>query len=416
MSNTFPYWIVKDSHGSYIRACSSPHLYGSAMAERTNEKSQAAHFGRDFAKVVASSHKGKVIKITGAKPKVARNVHLALVIDSSGSMASIQLEAKNAFNGIFESTRAAARSNNIRTKCSMWEFGVFAHSYAPGSDIAERFFGADIERARLVDYRPYGQTPLFDAVGTAICKLKESATDPSTSYLVQIVTDGAENTSRKYGARDINRLITSCQAEGNWTFVFHMPPGSKKQFVALYGVPEANCREWEGTARGVMELANVVGASTQGYYGSVTRGAKATTGFFTADLNKVKASDVKRAMVDVSGALKSYVVPREMAIKEFVEDVAKQAYRIGDTFYQLSKAESIQPDKKILVKEKGKSAIYYGDDARAVLGLPPATPNSILKIKPGNLAQWDLFVNSHSVNRKLVRGTSVLVLKPGEVL
>jgi hypothetical protein len=310
----------------------------------------------------------------------------------------------------------------------MWTFGanLASSAYVPpylynqkplNPGVKELAFAVDIGQAHLLSYvPPYGNTPLFDAVGNAISRLKEHRHETNTSLLIQVITDGEENVSQKYDAALVARMIADCQKEGTWTFVFHLPPGKKAAFCSRFGVPEGNCREWERTTVGLQDLAIKTSASTRSYYSGVTRGKVATAGFFTADLSKVKASDVKRKLLDVSGSFKSYTVAKESAIKEFVEDVAKQPYRLGDAFYLLTKDERIQSNKKILVKEKGKPAVYYGDDARSVLGLPLATINSDLKIRPGNMANYDVFIQSTSTNRKLVRGTSVLLLKAGETL
>ena len=78
----------------------------------------------------------------------------------------------------------------------------------------------------------------------------------------------------------------------------------------------------------------------------------------------------------------------------------------GAGFYQLTKTEpTVQPNKKILVRDKTTQAIYYGDAARQMLGLP--TYGNI-RLAPGNHGNFDIFIQSTSVNRKLTRGTSLV--------
>jgi hypothetical protein len=197
--------------------------------------------------------------------------------------------------------------------------------------------------------------------------------------------------------------------------VFHLPPGHKASFCKNYGVPEGNCREWERTAVGLRDLTRETRTSTQQYYGQTSRGVTATKGFFEVDLADVKTKDIKKNLKDVSGKLIKLDVKKEMAIKDFVEQETG-SYRAGDSFYLLNKDERLGGHKKLIVREKGTKQFYSGEDARKVLGLPPATPFSEVKLRPYNLSTFELWLQSNSTNRKLSRGQSVLVLKPGETL
>ena len=81
-------------------------------------------------------------------------------------------------------------------------------------------------------------------------------------------------------------------------------------------------------------------------------------------------------------------------------------YQKGCAFYQLTKSELIQDYKGCYVRDRKTGDIYGGDDARQVLGLP----DSKARITPVMLGQFDVFVQSTSYTRKLVPGTSLLVV------
>lgn len=51
---------------------------------------------------------------------------------------------------------------------------------------------------------------------------------------------------------------------------------------------------------------------------------------------------------------------------------------------------------------------WSGMPGRALVGLP-TDGVTYSKVNPGNHANYDIFVKSNSVNRKLVRGTTLLV-------
>lgn len=83
-------------------------------------------------------------------------------------------------------------------------------------------------------------------------------------------------------------------------------------------------------------------------------------------------------------------------------------YVKGCAFYQLTKPELVQKHKDLMVKEKTGRVLYGGQEVRKVLGLPEFQDG---KVTPGNHANYDVFVQSTANNRKLVRGTTVMVRK-----
>ncbi len=55
--------------------------------------------------------------------------------------------------------------------------------------------------------------------------------------------------------------------------------------------------------------------------------------------------------------------------------------------------------------EKGKKAIWGGKEARHLIGLPD---DKDAKVTAGNMSNYDIFIQSTSVNRILVRGTKLI--------
>jgi len=135
---------------------------------------------------------------------------------------------------------------------------------------------------------------------------------------------------------------------------------------------------------------------------------------------RVADSDI-RNMNDVSSTFRALKVDNaaaggvEWQIRDFVEDrmsrnktFGRQAggvYGVGLAYYQLTKPEDVQPAKDLVVRDKSSGAIYGGHEARALIGMPTSAR---VRVKPGNFGNWDIFIKSTSVNRKLVRGTDVL--------
>jgi hypothetical protein len=92
-------------------------------------------------------------------------------------------------------------------------------------------------------------------------------------------------------------------------------------------------------------------------------------------------------------------------IKDFVQ-AQGIAFTKGCAFYQLSKTETVQDYKQIAVRDKMGGAVYSGIAARDLLGLPH---HGECKLAPGQHGQYEIFVQSTSVNRKLVKGTNLMI-------
>lgn len=98
-------------------------------------------------------------------------------------------------------------------------------------------------------------------------------------------------------------------------------------------------------------------------------------------------------------------VARDAAIRDWVIECG-HTYRTGGAFYQLSKSEKVQARKQIAVLEKKTDRVYTGPEARALLGLP----NTEVRVKPDHNDDFTIFVQSTSVNRKLVPNTRLLLM------
>ena len=76
----------------------------------------------------------------------------------------------------------------------------------------------------LEDYVTAGGTPLLDAIGYGIERVKEfhgdKLGDDNLKIIVTIFTDGEENSSSKWSKSDIKKMIEHFQSDGKWTFTF----------------------------------------------------------------------------------------------------------------------------------------------------------------------------------------------------
>lgn len=251
------------------------------------------------------------------------------------------------------------------------------------------------------DYFPNENTALYDAVCDAATLLPIN----SEANLVIVITDGEENWSSRVTRWMFKTEISAWQATGKYSFVFHVPPGHKAPFVAASGVPADNVQEWEQTDRGVVAATVSHTDALQRYSTVRAIGGTQTTDYFaTSDASEITDRDLAGCRCNKS-RFKLYTVQKEDVAKGFAEGKTKSRYVIGQLYYQLMKPETVQASKQLVLREKTTGQYFAGPQLRGLLGLP----SNLCKVDPGNHANYDVFVQSTSVNRKLPRGTKVLI-------
>lgn len=326
--------------------------------------------------------------------------HFALVVDRSVSMGHLTGQVIEGYNRQVEAIRAGATQHGQFSTVTQTLFGSTVQILNPGAPVAA------LQPFTVRDYIPNdGSTALLDGIGDTIERMKlfADAQNPNTSFVLVVITDGEENSSRRFTAPRLKQLIADVQATGRWTVSLLVPRGARARTAMLTGIPEGNIAEWETTKKGA-EVAFDTAARAVSTFG-VTRslGQTASQNFYL-NVNDTAMQQAKASMTDIRDLVKVWTVDKEQGIQEFVESKGYQ-YVIGRAFYQLTKPETIQGGKNVLIMEKTSKAVYQGNEARQALGLPTFGD---VKAKPGNLGNWDLYIQSTSTNRKLVRGAKLI--------
>ncbi|MDY7226435.1 vWA domain-containing protein [Hyalangium rubrum] len=335
--------------------------------------------------------------------------HICFVVDRSGSMSSIKPQVVRVFNEQLKTVQRNAKSAGQETFFSTFMF----HSKVD----APRHFAAPVARVPKLaakDFKPTGLTALQDAVGTAITRLQKAkgAKDKNTSFLLIVITDGAENNSRHYKTK-LKGLIQQVQKTGRWSLAFLVPPGNERS-LTRFGIPKGNVTSWDATVKGTKVMDEKLSAGLSTFYKARASGQKSVNAFFTTDMTKVDIKSLT-GLKNVSKGFSQWTVDKERSIREFVNGKLQASpalrkklgneYKPGKGFYELTKPETIQPRKNLAIMDKATKAIFGGDHARKVLGMPGGAN---VRVKPGNHLNYAIFVESTSTNRKLVRGTTLL--------
>lgn len=91
-------------------------------------------------------------------------------------------------------------------------------------------------------------------------------------------------------------------------------------------------------------------------------------------------------------------------IKSFVQSTGAR-FQKGKGFYELTKSEEVQESKEVVLRHKKSGDMFTGKEARQLINLPYGSRG---KVKPDRSFEYDVFVQSTSVNRKLVPDTRFL--------
>lgn len=357
----------------------------------------------------------KALKARSTKKAVVKSKaknYIGISRDHSGSMSSIATAAARDYNNNINSIREANEAEKQDTIVSVVKCGV--NSALNG--IEREISLSTVSRLQALNENYYGAngsyTPLFDSVGDLIEQFESvpDAKDPNVSFLIMVITDGQNNRSYNWDGPRLARKIAELQATDHWTFIFRVPrPGygiNYKQDLVRMGIPEGNILEWDQTTRGVEVASQATNVAFRSFYKSRSLGATSSKGFYTTDMSAVSKQTVKAKLQDISNEVEFFSVAHQTEIRPFVESQTGDTMVKGGAFYQLTKKEDeVQDYKQIAIRDKKSGKVYSGVEARNILGLPH---NGTVKVAPGNHGAYDIFIQSTSVNRKLLPGTQVL--------
>lgn len=129
------------------------------------------------------------------------------------------------------------------------------------------------------------------------------------------------------------------------------------------------------------------------------------------DITKSTFDSIEGLNIVPAGRFQVIPVDEKCDIKGFVQNNGIM-YKVGRAFYELTKTEDVQQYKEVILQDKESGDMYFGEDTRKYLGLLPQVIRSGKyaheKIKPVKGDKYRVFVQSTSVNRKLVPGTNLL--------
>lgn len=118
----------------------------------------------------------------------------------------------------------------------------------------------------------------------------------------------------------------------------------------------------------------------------------------------------KDGLVPVTpGRFQVMTVTENCPIKEFVESNGIE-FKRGRGFYELTKHETVQQYKEVIIQDRTTGEMFTGMQVRVRLGLQPQIKKGGVheSLSSRDTAEYRVFVQSTSFNRKLIAGTSFL--------
>lgn len=328
--------------------------------------------------------------------------HVALVLDASVSMRRQQAELIRVADAQIQYLAQRSQELNQETRVSVYSFG---------SVVECLIFDKDVLRLPSISslYRIAGNTALIDATLKSQDDLDRTATMYGDhAFLTFVLTDGQENWSRHTSVELRSRLTGLAE---NYTVAVLVPNQHGVFEAKSFGFPADNIAVWDvNSSRGVENVGATIRQATDNFMQARAQGVRGTRSLFSTGVDAVNAETVKAAGLKPLHESQFDIIPvhaDRVEIRPFVQSRGL-IYNIGRAFYQLVKTERIQAGKQIAVREKSTGKVFTGVEARGLLGLPGVGE---VRVKPDFNPEFDVFVQSTSVNRKLPLGSELLVLR-----
>ena len=205
-----------------------------------------------------------------------QRTHIALLLDSSGSMQSIREDARGSYNAYLEEQQKEMADE------AFWSLTLF------GGALVERRY-EDVPIAEMLpmeqsDYMPNGNTPLYDAMGQTMVTLEPRVEEGDRALLV-VITDGRENSSIEWSHEAVEKKVNELTDLGNWTIVYLASTPDAVEIGRSLGVLQANASYFErGTES---ETVVRLSAATRG----LRRSADLSSDSFAADMQDEDAEE-----------------------------------------------------------------------------------------------------------------------------
>lgn len=215
-----------------------------------------------------------------------KKIYNLIILDESGSMETIKPQAVTGLNETLQTIKSAQEMyENQSHYVTLVSFNtnrvITIYDCCPAHRIQE--LNSD-------DYCPDACTPLYDAMGTSLTKLRTEVKDED-NVLVTIITDGYENASREYSGKAIAQLVEELKTKG-WTFTYIGANQDVEKVATSIGIKHSLL--FDADARGTSEMFKRENLSRRELYCCIDEGIdtrKLSEREYFVDMNRVNTKD-----------------------------------------------------------------------------------------------------------------------------
>lgn len=192
------------------------------------------------------------------KSKV-KSAHIVVILDRSGSMASIKHDAIGGFNTFL----AQQKAQPGKARMTLVQFD---HEYEV---LCDRKALSRTKKLSAETYVPRGATALLDAIGRTVGPIKP---EKGEKVIVAILTDGHENSSREWTKAQINELIDAKRDEG-FEFIYLGANQDAFAEAASIGINSIDTVNFQATGKGIRSAYETMANTVSDYRNSEVKGS-----------------------------------------------------------------------------------------------------------------------------------------------
>ena len=183
------------------------------------------------------------------KKEIKSYMHVALVLDASGSMGSLRSTTIESLKKFFD----GLKSEEDMTLLDVWQFDDEVKHLTDSADLNA---GAP---QTLENYTIGGCTALYDAICIGIDELgRKFAAMPEVErpdgVIFAILTDGFENASHTFTRRDVKNRIEHQSAKYSWEFRFLAANQDAITTGRDFGLAAESCATFDASEEGMAEM------------------------------------------------------------------------------------------------------------------------------------------------------------------
>lgn len=171
---------------------------------------------------------------------------LVFILDKSGSMGGLESDTIGGCNSMLEKQKVVEGECHITTV-------LFDNNYEL---LHDRIDIRAVSKITEKEYCVGGSTALIDAIGRTIDKIGSAQKYTTEDYRAEkvlfiIITDGEENSSRKYTAEKVRQMIEHQKTKYGWEFIFLGANIDAVETAAHFGISQDRAQNYHADKDGV---------------------------------------------------------------------------------------------------------------------------------------------------------------------